>query len=46
MIKKKPIIDVNAGGFTLQTKPNEIEFTDVHFSYPSRPDVQVSFYTI
>ncbi|EYU28159.1 hypothetical protein MIMGU_mgv11b000380mg [Erythranthe guttata] len=42
VINRKPLIDTcDKSGVVLENLEGEIEFKDVHFSYPSRPDVQV-----
>lgn len=38
---RRPVIDINAGGTKLASKLGDIEFKDVHFSYPARPDIKV-----
>ncbi|KAI9195310.1 hypothetical protein LWI28_013695 [Acer negundo] len=41
-IKRKPKIDpYDYSGMTLENLEGEIEFKDVHFRYPARPDVQI-----
>lgn len=41
-IKRKPKIDpYDNSGMTLENLEGEIEFKDVHFRYPARPDVQI-----
>ncbi|KAI9196870.1 hypothetical protein LWI28_027690 [Acer negundo] len=41
-IKRKPKIDpYDYSGMTLENFEGEIEFKDVHFRYPARPDVQI-----
>ncbi|KAH6790260.1 P-glycoprotein 9 [Perilla frutescens var. frutescens] len=41
-INRQPLIDPSdAGGIVLKDVEGEIEFQDVHFRYPSRPDVQI-----
>ncbi|KAK2641571.1 hypothetical protein Ddye_023334 [Dipteronia dyeriana] len=41
-IKRKPKIDpYDNSGTTLENLEGEIEFKDVHFRYPARPDVQI-----
>lgn len=41
ILKRNPAIDVRLGGTRLEGKLGDIEFNDVHFSYPARPDIQV-----
>ncbi|EYU28160.1 hypothetical protein ABFS82_13G089300 [Erythranthe guttata] len=42
VINRKPLIDTcDKSGVVLENLEGEIEFKDVHFSYPSRPFVQV-----
>ncbi|KAL5774111.1 hypothetical protein ACOSP7_011668 [Xanthoceras sorbifolium] len=41
-IKRKPKVDVyDASGIILENIVGEIEFKDVYFRYPARPDVQI-----
>ncbi|EFJ32986.1 ATP-binding cassette transporter [Selaginella moellendorffii] len=42
MIKRKPAINPNTSdGKTISNVQGNIEFVDIHFSYPSRPDVTI-----
>lgn len=45
VLKRKPAIDVNVGGTKLDSKLGEIEFKDVYFTYPARPDIKVPYVT-
>jgi ATP-binding cassette subfamily B (MDR/TAP) protein 1 len=42
ILQRKPRINVNGNGIKLDSRLGEIEFKDVHFTYPARPDVKVS----
>lgn len=41
ILLRSPAIDVDAGGIQLGDKIQDIEFKDVHFTYPARPGVKV-----
>ncbi|OUM58712.1 hypothetical protein PIROE2DRAFT_47720 [Piromyces sp. E2] len=41
IIERKPEIDADAEGITKSDLTGEIEFRNVHFSYPARPDVEI-----
>lgn len=44
LIERKPLIDsLSNAGLTPRRVKGDISLEDVHFSYPSRPDVKVSF---
>ncbi|XP_046665840.1 multidrug resistance protein homolog 49 isoform X2 [Homalodisca vitripennis] len=41
VLSRRPIIEINTGGLQLDSKLGDIEFRDVHFTYPARPDVKI-----
>ena len=41
LIERKPKISINAGGMTAGQFSGKVEFRDVSFSYPARPDCNV-----
>lgn len=47
LIDRVPLIDsLQKGGLTPRRVIGDISLEDVHFSYPSRPEVKVDFYFI
>lgn len=41
ILQRRPVIDTDVGGLKLGDKLEDIEFKDVHFTYPARPNVKV-----
>ncbi|XP_054264995.1 multidrug resistance protein homolog 49-like isoform X1 [Macrosteles quadrilineatus] len=41
ILRRKPVINIDKKGVLLDSKLGEIEFKDVHFTYPARPDVKI-----
>ncbi|ORX55901.1 P-loop containing nucleoside triphosphate hydrolase protein [Piromyces finnis] len=41
IIERKPLINTNTGYIPDEPTQGHIEFQDVHFNYPSRPDVEI-----
>lgn len=45
LLKREPLIDsLGTSGLSPRRVKGEITLEDVHFSYPSRPDVKVGFF--